>query len=137
MELKTINDRVSVSGQIQPSDLDAIKEAGFVMVVNNRPDGEAPDQPTGAEIKSRAEALGLTYVEIPMGREGVTPDMIEATRNALDSAAGKVLCYCRTGTRSTTLWALSQSGALPAEEILSSASKAGYDMNHLSAYLRS
>ncbi len=135
MELKRINDRVSVAPQIQPEDVPAIKAAGFTTIVNNRPDDEAPDQPTGAEIKAAAEAAGMSYREIPLGRQGVSMEMVESTRDALDESAGPVLCYCRSGTRSTTLWALSQAGRLPADEIISAAANAGYDVSHLAAHL--
>lgn len=135
MEIKRINDKVSVSGQIQPADVAAIKAAGFTAIVNNRPDGEAPDQPGGAEIEAAAKAAGLAYYAIPLGREGVSPDMVDKTREALEGSAGPVFCYCRSGTRSTTLWALSQAGELPAEEIISSAQNAGYDISHLAGHL--
>lgn len=135
MDIKKINDRVSVSGQISPEDVAAIKQAGFVAIVNNRPDGEAPDQPEGAEIAHAAAQAGLGYYEIPMGREGVSPDMVAATQAALDESAGPVLCFCRSGTRSTTLWALSRAGKDEAGEIISAAANAGYDMSHLAAHL--
>lgn len=135
MELKRINDQVSVAGQITPSDIDAIKAAGFVTIVNNRPDGEAPDQPANAEVEVAAKAAGLTYHFIPMGREGVSPEMVENTRAALEGSAGPVLCFCRTGTRSTTLWALSQAGKMDAREIITAAANAGYDMSHLAELL--
>src|SRR5690606_23557771 len=112
-----------------------LKAAGFVTVVNNRPDGEAPDQPTSAEIEAAAKAVGLTYHAIPMGREGVTPEMVERTRAAFDESEGPVFAFCRSGTRSTTLWALSQAGRLDPDLILSQATGAGYDMSHLAAHL--
>jgi uncharacterized protein (TIGR01244 family) len=135
LQLKRINDRVSVSPQIQPGDVSAIKAAGFTTIVNNRPDGEAPDQPTGAEVKAAVEAAGLTYVEIPLGREGVSRRLVDDTIAALEASAGPVLCYCRSGTRSTTLWALSQAGKVPAEEIIAAAAQAGYDVSHLAGHL--
>jgi uncharacterized protein (TIGR01244 family) len=112
-----------------------IKAAGFVAIVNNRPDGEAPDQPPGTEIEAAAKAAGLGYYAIPLGREGVSPEMVEKTREALEGSAGPVFCYCRSGTRSTTLWALSQAGRMEAREIISSANQAGYDVSHLAAHL--
>ena len=135
MELKRINDRVSVAPQIRPEDVAAIKAAGFTTIVNNRPDGEAPDQPTGAEIRAAAEAAGLAYHEIPLGRQGVSPDMVEQTKQVLEGSAGPVLCFCRSGTRSTTLWALSQAGSMPASEIIAAAGQAGYDVSHLAGHL--
>jgi len=135
MHLKRINDKVSVAGQIGLADVAAIKQAGFVAIVNNRPDGEAPDQPPGEDIRKEAEKAGLVYHFIPVGRDGVSPSMLEATRAVLADASGPVLCYCRSGTRSTTLWALSQAGERPADEIIEAAAGAGYDISHLSAHL--
>lgn len=135
MELKRINESVSVAGQILPSDIDAIKAAGFTTIVNNRPDGEAPDQPTNAEIQAAAEMAGLVYHFIPMGREGVSADMVANTLAALEQSSGAVLCFCRTGTRSTTLWSLSQAGKMPAQDIIAAAANAGYDMSHLAGHL--
>lgn len=135
MDLKRINDHVSVSGQIRPEDVAALKAAGFVAIVNNRPDGESPDQPDGAEIAAAAAAAGLAYHAIPLGREGVTPEMVAQTKAVLEGSTGPVFCYCRSGTRSTTLWALSQAGEIDASQIISQAAEAGYDMSHLAGHL--
>jgi uncharacterized protein (TIGR01244 family) len=136
LEIKRIDDHVSVSGQIRPEDIPALKAAGFTTIVNNRPDGEAPDQPSGAEIEAAAKAAGLGYIAIPLGREGVSPDMVEKTRQVLEGSTGPVFCYCRSGTRSTTLWALSQAGQEDAASIIGKAQHAGYDMSHLAGHLR-
>ena len=135
MDLKRINDHVSVSGQIRPEDVATLKQLGFVAIVNNRPDGESPDQPNGAEIEAAAKAAGLAYHAIPLGREGVNPDLVERTRAVIEGSDGPVFCFCRSGTRSTTLWALSQAGQADAQDIISQAAEAGYDMSHLAAYL--
>jgi uncharacterized protein (TIGR01244 family) len=135
LELKRINDHVSVSPQISAEDVAAIKAAGFVAIVNNRPDGESPDQPDGAVIEAAAKAAGLAYYAIPLGREGVSPGMVEETKTVLEGSNGPVFCYCRSGTRSTTLWALSQAGKMDANEIISAAANAGYDMSHLAGHL--
>jgi uncharacterized protein (TIGR01244 family) len=135
LELKRINGHVSVSPQISPDDVAVIKAAGFVAIVNNRPDGESSDQPPSAVIEKAAHDAGLAYHYIPLGREGVTPEMVEETKSVLEGSAGPVFCYCRSGTRSTTLWALSQAGKQPATEIISAAANAGYDMSHLAGHL--
>lgn len=135
MEPKRINEKITVSGQISPADLPALKAQGFVAVINNRPDGEAPDQPAGAEIEAAARAQGLGYYAIPLGREGVSADMVERTRAALEANSGPVFAFCRSGTRSTTLWALSEAGRRDASEIISEAAGAGYDMSHLAGHL--
>ena len=135
MELKRINDHLSVCGQIAPEDVASLKAAGFVTIINNRPDGESPDQVPGAEIEAAAKAAGLAYYAIPLGREGVSPDMVEKTHAALEGSNGPVFAFCRSGTRSTTLWALSQAGEREAGEIISQAAEAGYDMSHLAGHL--
>lgn len=135
MELKRISDHVSVATQISLDDIPAIKAAGFKAIINNRPDGEAFDQATSDEVRAAVEAEGLTYHFIPLGRNGVTAEMIEEERAALEGSSGPVLCYCRSGTRSTTLWALSQAGKLPADQIVESAAHAGYDISHLVGHL--
>jgi uncharacterized protein (TIGR01244 family) len=135
LDIKRINDHVSVSGQILPEDVQALKDAGFVAIINNRPDGESPDQPPGAAIEAAAMAAGLEYYAIPLGREGVSPEMVEKTKAALQGSKGPVFCFCRSGTRSTTLWALSQAGEMDAGEIISEAAGAGYDMSHLAGHL--
>ena len=135
MEVKRINDQMSVSPQISVDDVAAIKAAGFAAIINNRPDGEVPDQPAGDAIRQAAEAAGLEYHYIPLGREGISSDMVEKTKEALEGSAGPVFAYCRSGTRSTTLWALSQAGRMPASEIISAAANAGYDVSHLAGHL--
>jgi uncharacterized protein (TIGR01244 family) len=135
LEIKRINDQVSVAGQIGTDDIPALKAAGYTTIINNRPDGEAPEQPSGAEIEAAARAAGMNYHHIPLGREGVSPEMVASTRAALEASGGPVLAYCRSGTRSTTLWALSQAGKAPAASIISAAASAGYDISHLAGHL--
>jgi len=135
LDVKRINDHVSVSPQISPDDLVAIKAAGFTAVINNRPDGEAPDQPPSAVMQAAAKAAGLDYHYIPLGRDGVSSQMVEETKAVLEGSTGPVFCYCRSGTRSTTLWALSQAGEMPAGEIVEAAGHAGYDVSHLLGHL--
>jgi len=135
LELKRINEHVTVSPQISPEDIPTLKARGFTTIINNRPDGEAPGQPTSDVIQRAAQAAGLVYHFIPLGRDGVSPDMVERTKEALAGSEGPVFCYCRSGTRSTTLWALSQAGRKPASEIIAEAAAAGYDMSHLMGHL--
>ena len=135
MDVKRINGHVSVAPQINPEDVAAIKAQGFVAIINNRPDGESPDQPSSAAMQAAAEKAGLAYHYIPLGRDGVSPQMVEETEAVLEGSNGPVFAYCRSGTRSTTLWALSQAGEAPADEIISAAANAGYDMSHLAGHL--
>jgi uncharacterized protein (TIGR01244 family) len=135
LELKRINDDVSVAPQISPDDMPAIRAAGFTTVINNRPDGEAPDQPSSETMRAAAEAAGLSYHFIPLGRDGVSAQMVDEERAVLEGSDGPVLAFCRSGTRSTTLWALTQAGQMPAQEIVAQAAHAGYEMSHLLGHL--
>src|SRR3712207_1548634 len=99
-----IDDSVSVAGQLGEADLAQAAAQGFRRVINNRPDGEAFDQPSGAAMAQAAQAAGLDYVAIPVAG-GFAMPQVEAMAAALD-ADGPVLAYCRSGTRSTHLWAL-------------------------------
>jgi uncharacterized protein (TIGR01244 family) len=89
--------------QLTVGDVDEAAALGIRLIVNNRPDGEEPGQPSSAEIEAAARAAGLDYRHIPIAG-GLAPDKIEAMAEALDQ--GPVLAFCRTGTRSTFLWAL-------------------------------
>lgn len=107
------------------------------MIVNNRPDGEEPGQPPGAEIEAAARAAGLAYRHIPVHPGGLSRDLVQAMTEAIDEADGTVLAFCRSGTRSTYLWALarSQQGA-PGDELIEKAGAAGYDLSPLARFFR-
>ena len=100
------------------------------LIVNNRPEGESDDQTPGDDIAAAARAAGIAYVAIPVTHAGFSMAQVEALRAALAQAAdAPVLAYCRSGTRSTLLWALAQAttGANP-DEIAAKAASAGYDI---------
>jgi len=131
-DIRTVNESVSVAPQIAPEDLPAIKAAGFVAVVNNRPDGEAPGQPSGEAIRAAATAAGLAYHAVPVGHAGIGHDQIDAMAGALVAAGGPVLAYCRSGTRSCNLWALAAAKAGRNPELIErQGAEAGYDLSGL------
>lgn len=134
--MRRLDARTFVSAQIAPEDLAGLAAHGITAIVNNRPDGEEPGQPLAVEVEAAARAAGLAYAFIPVGG-GLSPDQIEAMAEALDAAVGKLLAFCRSGTRSTYLWALARSrqGA-DAEQLIGQAADAGYDLGPISAYLR-
>lgn len=114
---RQLDDKVWVSEQIQPDEVAAMVGQGITMLVNNRPDGEEPDQPLGAEIEEAARAAGIDYRAIPIIR-GIGPADAEAMQEAIKSADGKLLAFCRTGTRSSLAWALAMNDrGIPREEI--------------------
>lgn len=129
MDIKKITSGLSVSPQIAPDDIAAIKEAGFRSIISNRPDGEGPDQPAFEEIDASARAAGLETRYMPVISGMVTEETADAFGTALRDLPGPVLAYCRTGTRSATLWSLSQAGQMPLPQILEATKSAGYDMS--------
>ena len=129
MDIKKIDKEISVSPQIAPSDLQALAEAGFKAVICNRPDGEGNDQPLFHEIEEAAQAAGLSAHYLPVETGKVGDEDAEHFGELLDSLPKPVLAYCRSGTRSVTLWSLSRGGKLPLPDILSATSDAGYDMS--------
>ena len=128
MDIRRVTDNFSVSPQIAPGDLEALSAAGFTLVINNRPDGEEPGQPIGADIEAAARDAGLAYRAIPVAG-GFSGPQVAAMGEAINTATGPVFAYCRTGTRSTLLWSLAQAsrGGNP-ESIAETAAAAGYDI---------
>jgi uncharacterized protein (TIGR01244 family) len=122
--MKRLEQDVFVAGQIDPADIPTL---GVRTLINNRPDGEEPGQPTSADMEAAALAAGLLYRHIPVAG-GVSRADIDAMAEALES--GPVLAFCRSGTRSTYLWALARAsrGADPAS-LVRQAAEAGYDLS--------
>lgn len=130
--IRRIDEHISVAPQIAPGDMGEIAEEGFALVINNRPDHEEPGQPDGAAICEAARAAGMDYVEIPVTPGGFTMDQVEAMAGALASATGPVLAFCRSGTRSTNLWALAEaSRGTDPDTLVVKAAAAGYDISGL------
>jgi uncharacterized protein (TIGR01244 family) len=127
---RKIDERVYVAPQLVPADFAAAKAAGIRTVVNNRPDGEAPDQLSSAEAERLASEAGLAYVHIPVPLGGgPTGEMAEAFGRTLAETEGPLLAYCRSGTRSCTLWAVASAGqGEPVDQVLAIAGRAGYDL---------
>jgi uncharacterized protein (TIGR01244 family) len=124
---RQLDEKVLVSGQIHPDEVAALVGEGITMLVNNRPDGEEPGQPLGVEIEEAARAVGLDYRAIPIIR-GIGPADAEAMQEAIKSAGGKLLAFCRTGTRSSLAWALAKNDeGMPREEIEARLRSAGVD----------
>ncbi|WP_411392626.1 TIGR01244 family sulfur transferase [Pseudomonas sp. MPB23] len=128
MDLRRLAPALSVSEQIFPSQLAELKAEGFRAIVCNRPDGEGSDQPLFAEIKRAADAVGIEAHYLPAESGKVTDEQGVAFGKLLETLPKPVLAYCRSGMRSTTMWALSQAGQHDLPHIVESAKKAGFDM---------
>lgn len=127
---RTLDDRISVFGQITRDDVAAAKAQGFTMIINNRPDGEQDGQPTAAEIGAAAHEAGLAYAAIPVDHSGFSEEQVAAMADALAAADGPVLAFCRSGTRSTFLWALASARrGEDGDQLIAKAANAGYDLS--------
>jgi len=130
MNIKRINDSLSVSPQVSAADMAKLAAQGFKSVVCNRPDGEGQDQPTFAEIDAAAKAAGIEARYVPVVSGKVQDSDAEAFARAMAELPAPMMAYCRTGTRSTTLWALTQgTKGVEVAEIMATAAAAGYDMS--------
>ena len=128
MDIRKINDGISVAPQIAPEDLAEVAAMGFRTVINNRPDGEAADQAASSEIEAAAKAAGLDYHFVPVISGQMTRENVDDFRKTLAASDAPALAFCRSGTRSTHLWARSQAGTLSADDIVGQAARAGYDL---------
>jgi uncharacterized protein (TIGR01244 family) len=125
--MRELDDKVLVSGQIRPDEVAALRTQGVTLIVNNRPDGEEPGQPLGVEIEEAATAVGIDYRSVPIIR-GIGPADADAMRDAISSSPGKVLAFCRSGTRSALAWALARNDeGMAREEIERRLISAGVD----------
>jgi len=128
MEIKKLTTDISVTPQVAIADLPAIREKGFRSIICNRPDGEGADQPTFQEIEAVAAKLGLEAAYQPITAGKVSDTDADDFAALMTELPGPVLAYCRTGTRSATLWSLTQAKTQSVAEILSTTKAAGYDM---------
>jgi len=129
-DFRKLSETMLASPQIGPDEVAAAAQNGVKLIINNRPDGESPDDPQGPEIEAAARAAGLDYIAIPIGHSGFSLPQVDAMVSAIEGADGPALAYCRSGTRSTFLWSLAQAkrGEAP-DAIAAAAMEAGYDIS--------
>jgi uncharacterized protein (TIGR01244 family) len=128
-DFRRVTDDYSVAPQITVDDVREAADQGFKLIINNRPEGEEPDQTPGGEIEAAARAVGLDYVAIPV-RGGPTVEQAKAQRAAIEAAGGPVLAYCRSGNRCMHTWALGETlmGERQRDELLRMGAALGYDL---------
>lgn len=127
---RTIDTRFLAAPQIAAEDVAIAIDLGVRLIIDNRPDGEEPSAAQSEEIAAACAAQGVAFVYIPISHTGFSHPQIDAMRAALDGAGdGVVLAYCRSGTRSTNLWALAEAKAgRDPEAICAKAAAGGYDL---------
>lgn len=135
MKLATLTSSVSALPQPSVEEIGALADRGYRSIIGNRPDGEAPDQPTWDMLKAAALARGMEGVHIPVVASQIDAADIRAFREALERLPKPIAAFCRTGTRSTLLWALANPAQLTVAERIGIAAKGGYDLEAFRALL--
>jgi uncharacterized protein (TIGR01244 family) len=126
--IRRLDDKMLVSGQIAPHEVAGLADQGVTMLVNNRPDGEEPDQPLAGDIEEAAAAAGIAYRVVPIVR-GIGPADVEAMQQAMrEAGAGRMLAFCRSGNRSALVSAVAmrEEGA-SADAVTNALTQAGFD----------
>jgi sulfide:quinone oxidoreductase len=128
-DIRRVTPDFAVAAQLSVEDVARAAAAGYRTLINNRPEGEVPDQPSEAEIGAEAARQGLRFVSIPFAGPP-PPGAVAATAELLEETPEATLAYCRSGRRSILAWAMAQAlrGAMRPEEIIKAAAGAGYDL---------
>jgi len=128
-KFKPIADNFYAAPQVTAADISDAKAQGITLIINNRPDGEAPGQPSGAEIEKAAMNAGVDYLSLPVGAAGISHEMLDQFMAAIDATDGAALAFCMTGTRSTILraFALARAGH-DIDELINEASASGFNI---------
>ncbi len=129
--IKRLTPFLSVAAQLQPTDMALLAGSGFRCVINNRPDNEGEGQPNSEAIRQAAEASGLEYHHLPVISGQIADADVAAFRALLGRIKGPALAFCRTGTRSASLWALAEAHHLDPQVLLQTARQADYDLSGL------
>ena len=128
--MKELPGDVFVAGQLLPAQIQALAEQGVMTFINNRPDMEAPMQPSSQDLEKLAQDLGVDYHHIPMAG-GLTPGLIEASETAYTNLPRPIVAFCASGTRSTALWAFAHVKTLGVEAVMKAMSEAGYNLEQI------
>ena len=98
---------ITIGDQPAGDDLAALKDEGYVGIVNLRTDGEAEQPLSPAAEGEEVRGLGLTYLHLGVGSAPLDEQGVAEFCNFLDeNAAGKTLVHCRKGGRAAALVAL-------------------------------
>lgn len=131
MDIRHLTPTYAVSPQIALEDLPQIKALGFTDVIDNRPDGEIPSALHTNAMQAAAQAAGLNFHVNPVIGGAITAENVGTQATAIAGAKGPVLAYCASGNRSSIVWALAHRGVVSADDLIGTAAKAGYNLEHL------
>jgi len=129
MKLTELDNQVSVSDQITAADVAELSRQGVEVVVCNRPDRETEGQPPFDDIARACESQGMTAYHIPFVGDAIEQEQVESFLDLLQSGK-RVHAYCRSGARSSKLWAQARAKqGMEAENIINRAGQAGVDVS--------
>lgn len=131
MDIRQITPTYFVAPQLDPADMGDVAAAGITTVICNRPDEEVPPQFQADALEAAARAAGLAFVRLPLTHQTMTPPNVAAHIGYVNDAAGPVLAYCASGTRSTIVWCLGQAGEMATDDILAAAQAGGYELGNM------
>jgi uncharacterized protein (TIGR01244 family) len=130
---------IAVSEQVSLASVANVGRQGFTTVIDLRPDGEAADQPSSAEVGKIVLEQGLRFFYVPVPH-GAIPDTAVAQLNqALTGSSGPVLMYCRSGKRAARTWSLveaSRPAGMEPAAILAAVKQAGQSSDDLETAIR-
>jgi uncharacterized protein (TIGR01244 family) len=129
--MNQIDDKLLVAGQLQTSDFHLAVERGVTAIINNRPDGEEASQLDSHFARALAEQLGMSYHYLPMHNGQPLPEnIVEEFSKLVNEADGLVLAHCRSGTRTSFLWAMGKvaDGNISVDEAIAAARAAGVNI---------
>ena len=138
--MKQLFDNIYVAGQINPADFAAIAESGIKVIINNRPDNEEPGQLSAQAAQALAAEHGMQYHYLPMANGQPMPESLVADFKAIiDQTNEPILTHCRSGMRSSFIWALGQipEGNVSVDEAIEAAQSAGIPLANARAILES
>lgn len=135
MDIRQLSPTYFVSPQIAPDMMDALKDAGVTRILCNRPDSEVPATLASDTMRAAAEAAGLEFASQPLTHQTMTEEVIARNASLGAEREGVTLAYCASGTRSCIAWALAQAGKMNAQDIISAARDAGYDIEQMRGFL--
>ncbi len=131
MDIRPLDEALSASPQIAPEDMPAIAAQGFRSVISNRPDGEEPGQSSAETLRQAAEAAGLAFAHVPVVGGAISDQDLADFNKAMADLPKPVFGFCRTGTRTTILWALANAATESPDHLIARARSAGYDLGAL------
>jgi len=121
----------AIAPQPAPQDMAALAAAGFGSVICNRPDDEVPPGLRAADLDAAARAAGLDFAAIPVHHAPIADASIAAEHRALSDLPGPHFAYCRSGYRSSVIWALALAGDRPTDALIEALAQAGFDVPDL------